>query len=151
MRDLKNEIYGEFVRDEMELMPGALDLLKELRGKMKIACASSSHTSNIIQVFNRFNLYEFFNVIKGGDMVENIKPHPEMYKTIADESGLLYFNIVVIEDSVKGIIPGKKLGMKTIAVPSEFTKDQNFKGTDLVVNSLSELSYEIIKNLGYEN
>ena len=52
-----------------------------------------------------------------------------------------------MEDAEKGILAADAAGMKSIAVPNIHTMSNDFSKATLVVNSLEEVSYELIDKL----
>jgi len=46
--------------------------------------------------------------------------------------------VLVIEDSENGLIAVKNAGLKVLVTVNEYTKNENLKGADAIVNSLGD-------------
>ena len=55
--------------------------------------------------------------------VERGKPNPDIYLLVAEELHVKPENCLVFEDIPKGILAGKRAGMRTCAVEDEFSRD----------------------------
>jgi HAD superfamily hydrolase (TIGR01509 family) len=133
---------------ELELVPGLLPLLKELGASdLLLALASSSPIEAINFVLDTFSLGKFFTVVVSGDAIPLGKPHPDIYLYTADNLGIEPSECVVIEDSINGVKSAKRAGMICLAVPDKRLSLKEFQIADLIVDSLNEVSLEVIKNL----
>ena len=81
----------------------------------KIALASSSSHSNILEVLEQCNLKHYFHSILSGEMFKQSKPHPEIYLKTAEKLDVHPEECLVIEDSTYGIRAGKAAGMYVLA------------------------------------
>ncbi|WP_192987251.1 HAD family hydrolase [Carnobacterium mobile] len=81
----------------------------------KIALASSSSHSNILEVLEQCNLKHYFHSILSGEMFKQSKPHPEIYLKTAETLEVQPDECLVIEDSTYGIRAGKAAGMYVLA------------------------------------
>ena len=134
---------------ELGLVPGLLPLLKELgESGLLLALASSSPIEAINFVLHTFSLGEFFTVVVSGDTIPLGKPHPDIYLHTANNLGIEPSECVVIEDSINGVKSAKRAGMICLAVPDKRLSLKEFQIADLIVDSLNEVSLEVIKNLG---
>ncbi|WP_207945100.1 HAD family hydrolase [Actinomadura rubrisoli] len=99
------------------LMPGAKDLLAELRGAgVTTALVSSSHRRLIEPVLDAVGR-EHFALSVAGDEVARTKPDPEPYLTAAARLGVDPGRCVVLEDSPNGVAAAEAAGCVTVAVP----------------------------------
>lgn len=81
----------------------------------KIALASSSSHSNILEVLEQCNIKHYFHSILSGEMFKQSKPHPEIYLKTAEILEVQPDECLVIEDSTYGIRAGKAAGMYVLA------------------------------------
>jgi beta-phosphoglucomutase len=75
------------------------------------------------------------------------KPHPEIFIKAANISGFKKEECIVIEDSTNGVEAGSAAGIYCIAFDSFHSKNQDYSKADLVVDDLSQISFNIIENL----
>lgn len=113
-----------------------INFIKTLKQKkIKLALTTSSNIISTEKVLIRTGLEDIFDVIVTYEDCSKRKPDPEPYLITAEKLGIDPFYCVVVEDSEIGLISAKKAGMRCIIIPNEYTKDQDFKKADLVVDS----------------
>ena len=78
----------------------ALKQLKEMG--YKLAVASSSPESEIMDAMTRLGLMPYFDSITSGDHVEHPKPEPDTFLLAAERLNVPTDNCLVIEDSTNG-------------------------------------------------
>ncbi|HEY7535338.1 MAG TPA: HAD family phosphatase, partial [Thermodesulfobacteriota bacterium] len=82
---------------ELELVPGLLIILKELKESgFLLALASSSPIRVINFVLDKFSLHEFFSVVVSGEFIELGKPAPDIYLYTVEKLGVQPNECVVI-------------------------------------------------------
>lgn len=122
----------------LPLKNGAVELLKFLKDKgVKVGLASSTSYNGVIKNLERAGLYDYFNVIVGGDMVEHSKPDPEIYLLACEKLNIDPKISYAVEDSKNGIISAFKAHMKPVLVP------------DLIepTNEMMEMAYKKYSDL----
>ncbi|HAV43631.1 TPA: hypothetical protein DCX15_06435 [bacterium] len=145
----RSKIFGGLLNaSRIEPLPGLLKLLDELRKEgIRRAIASSSKRCWIEIIVSRFGLDGEFEVIVSGDDVRYGKPDPEIYLLTARRLGLSPENCLVLEDAPVGVIAAKKAGMYCIVCPNQFSQGLDFSLADTVVNSLEDVTLNLITNL----
>lgn len=149
------------VRDKIEsqvelfrkvcLFKGAIELLGELKGRIKIALATMSGRKVINKLLTEKRIKNCFDVVVTADDVSKPKPDPEIFFVSAAKLGVKSEDCIVMEDSVFGIRAAKKAGMKCIAVPSGAYSREELQEEvpDLIVDTLTEK--EKILNFVFSN
>lgn len=125
----RRKIQSQFheVKEQLELRDGILNLLQCARENgMKIGLATSSLLDWVLPFLNRFNLMEYFDVIKTRDHVKNIKPDPELYIKTLEELRVEPHEAVAIEDSLNGSNAAITAGMDCIVIPNHVTAHLDF-------------------------
>lgn len=140
----KNDWYLEFVdaMDQNEIMEGVTPLLAELKFQ-KIPVALGSASKNSERILKQLDLIDFFDFIIDGNKVKKGKPHPETFLLGAKALGLKPENIVVFEDSEKGVKAAKTGGFKAIGIGSS----TNLYEADYVLPGFANISYNTIFEL----
>ena len=120
-RACRSYFYGVVDRGEMPVKEGAGELLAALKERgIPVGLASSSPMALLEKEMRAAGLYDFFDVIISGDMVEKSKPDPEIFLRCADVlEGGKDPGTYVIEDSYNGIRAAAAAGMKGIMVPDQ--------------------------------
>lgn len=132
-------LYQDVLQGDIEEMPGLLDLLDILEeNSIKKAVATSSLRRWAELTLNSLDLSSRFEAIFTGDDVDNGKPHPEIYQKAVNALGFSPENCMVLEDSAHGANAGKAAGCFVVAVPTEYTRDQNFDDADFVIDTLED-------------
>ena len=148
LRAEKARRYSELVAAEAQPMPGALGLLRRLRGCKRLALATSSYREAALGVLAALGLADCFECVGTGDDVARVKPDPELFLLVAARMGVAPADCVVLEDSGKGIVAARAAGMRCIAVPNVHTRDHDFSQADRVVDSLDRVTLDMLDGLG---
>ena len=144
----RRKILNELLKANLRLMPGAQKLIDLLaKNNFRLAIASSQSKEIIDLIIKSFALGEKFSVIVYGDEVVRGKPEPDIYLLAAERLAIWPEEALVLEDSNNGAIAAKKAGMKVIVIPNQYNRGQAFPLADLVVESLADITPEVISNL----
>ena len=147
IREQKSDKFIEIATGVLPLMPGVQEFL-DLLEKEGIPCAvgTGGHRKEYDFTKIECNLDRIKTWV-GGDEVEHNKPAPDIFLAAAAELGAKPENCVVFENSDIGLSAAINAGMKTIAIPSPYTKKQDFSSADAILSSLKEITlpklYEI--------
>lgn len=108
----------ELFREDLPLLPGAIDLVDAVRAAgLATALVSSSYRALVDAALESIGAHRF-DVTIGGDEVRRAKPDPEPYATAAARLGLHPADCVVVEDSVTGATSGEAAGCAVVVVPN---------------------------------
>lgn len=113
----KNAYYISLVSQmtPKDLLPGALELLKEIRlAGRKSAIASSSRNAPL--VMERLALAPWVEAVVDGNTVTRSKPAPDLFLEAGRQLGLSPVECVVIEDAEAGVEAGIAAGMWTLGL-----------------------------------
>jgi beta-phosphoglucomutase len=144
----KTEIYRELVRNELVLMPGALELLTDLKANgIPRALATSASRVSVGLVFDALGLAPHFDITVALEDVTRQKPDPEAFLKAASQLQMPLDRCIVIEDAPKGIVAAKAASMKCVAIPTPLSQSSDLSAADLVVESLGQLSTDRLATL----
>ncbi|MBO3460325.1 beta-phosphoglucomutase [Aetokthonos hydrillicola Thurmond2011] len=117
MMDRKNRYYVEFIENisPADLLPGALNLLEELR-QAGIKTALGSASKNARPVIEKLGIAKYIDVIADGYSVEKPKPAPDLFLYAAKELGLEPAQCVVVEDAAAGVEAALAGGMWAVGL-----------------------------------
>lgn len=147
VRAEKKILFEKYYRERAEPMPGALELVRSLRGqKIPIAIVSSNNIKYVELGLKKFGLLKDFDFIIASEDCKRHKPFPDPYLKAVERLGLEAKDVLVLEDTDTGAESAKKAGCKVIAVPNRFTKGGNFQYADLILKSLLEIDKEILRD-----
>ena len=140
------EIFPAILDARLALMPGAKDLLVALeQAEIPKAIGTSSGRRFAHDLLARYSIEAHFTfVLTAEDVVEG-KPHPEIYLKAADRFRLSPSELVVFEDSANGCRAAAAAGTFAVAVPGGHSRNHDFSGASLVVESLADRRiYELL-------
>ena len=151
----KREKFAEFLRSNLNILPGVPELLQNLQ-KNQIPCGicSGSIRSEIVFFLQQANLHEFFRFIVSADDVKRSKPHPEAY-LLSMKIGSEFCNhdkalepreCIAVEDSIGGINAAKAAGMLCLAVSNSYPANQ-LQEADLIVEELSAVDMDLLRRM----
>jgi len=119
-----------------------LDLLEE--NNIPKAIGTSAPRANVDFSLGFTQLEKYFSVILDDTFVTEGKPNPEIYIKAAKALGLLNSQCIVIEDSLSGVMAGKRAGSKVIGITTTHTAEELHEA-DLVINDFDELTLQNLK------
>jgi len=127
-------------RANLELMPGARELIRDLHAKgIPLAITSSAVRSSIEAILVRLGVRDAFALIVDGSEVTHGKPDPEAYLLTARKLGVRPEECVVFEDSHVGVLAAKRAGMFCVAVRNPRAQiRQDLSAADVIVGSLTD-------------
>ncbi|MEW6103016.1 MAG: HAD family phosphatase [bacterium] len=142
-------IYDRLLKAEgAKPMPGLYELLDLLDSlKIPYAIASSSKRIWVDFIMESLKIKQRFVSILSGEDIKNGKPDPEIYTKSIEILRKPKEKCLVLEDALSGVIAGKRAGAKCIAVRNEFNKDLDFKDADLVLESLKDITKEVLEKI----
>lgn len=127
---------GDIVSNELH------EVLVTLAGKFALGICTSSRRENLRIFLDKTKSEHLFSAMITSEDVTNAKPHPAIYIKVTQELNLLPSQILVIEDSIQGVIAAKQAGNR-IAHLCEQSCKINHQGdifSDvLVINNLKSL------------
>lgn len=133
MAQRKNAYYVELIGSltNRDILPGALDALKALKGLgVKIAIGSSSRNTPLI--LKQIGLEAAFDAVADGNGITRSKPDPEVFLLAARLLGLKPENCLVVEDADAGIEAALAGGMRALGVgPAAANPKATFHAEDL--------------------
>jgi len=135
-------------RDEVEPIPGALELVSQLKeNRISLALASSSDFDLINVVLEKFGLTDTFKAVTSGQELDRVKPFPDIFLKTSERLNIPPKECVVIEDSTSGIRAAKAAGMTCMGFRSPNSKNQNYSDADVVVDDLRSVDMKFFESL----
>jgi len=133
-------------REELPLIPGAVEAVQRLAKRWPLAVASSSNRELIDFVLEESGLARFLQATVSSEEVPRGKPAPDVYLEAARRLGANPARCAAVEDSENGIRSAKAAGMRVIAVPNPRypPAEDALAEADLVLDSIAELTAEAV-------
>ena len=136
-------------REQLPLIPGALEAVRSLARHWRLGLASSSNRNVIDLVLQAAGLTDDFEATVSSEEVAAGKPAPDVYLEAAKRLGVDPAACVAIEDSANGIRSAHAAEMAVIAIPNrDFPPDPEALAlADVVLDSLEELNPERVRSV----
>jgi len=118
------ELYMQVIRGKLKAVPGAVELVHELRANgFKTAIATSADRVKLDGNLREAGLLEndFDAVLTGLDVVRK-KPFPDIYLEAARRIGVAPADCLVLEDAPEGIRAGSAAGAACVGISTSFTE-----------------------------
>jgi HAD superfamily hydrolase (TIGR01509 family) len=147
VRTVKKVHYDHLVAHELELKPGAKELVEMSSNEFELGVVSSSRRESIEGCLQKFNLHEKFSTFISGAELKRSKPYPDSYLEALKVMNMAPENAIALEDSVTGFKAATAAGINCIVCPDHFIPKSNDAFTDavLIVKSLHELDPERLR------
>jgi HAD superfamily hydrolase (TIGR01509 family) len=121
-------------------LPGARELLDACRARGDpIALVTSGHRDDALATLESARLRHYFQAIVTGEDVLEPKPAAEPYLVAASRLGIPPADILVFEDSARGVTAALAAGCAVVAVPNaRSTAPERVEEASVVLTSLAE-------------
>ncbi len=139
----KTRHYTAMLREgAVRLRPGVRRLLEEARGRGLVLAIATTTTPDNVTALLESTLGPhgrgWFAQIGAGDVVPAKKPAPDIYYYVLERLGLPPEDCLAFEDSENGLRAARAAGLKTVVTVNDYTRDQDFHGAAIVLDSLGE-------------
>lgn len=112
----KQVLTVSMLTESSRLYPGVVELIRKLRGRVRLAVVSGTWRENIHAVLGTAGLADTFDTIVGKEDVTSVKPAPEAYQLALRRLRLSARSSVALEDSPSGLAAARAAGIRAIAV-----------------------------------
>lgn len=138
-------LFHEYVRENgLPLKKGARELLQYLKeNEIPVGLASSTRLAVVEEELRQAGLYDYFQVVVGGDQLKRSKPEPDIYLMTCEKMGAAPECAYAVEDSHNGIRAAYSAGMMPIMVPDLLpaTEEMYEKSTAVFDDLLQVMQY----------
>ena len=150
--DIMN-IASNIYKKELKKIVGVEEFLE--KSKHNLYIGSNSMKNRIVDGLKRVGLEKYFNSnqIYSLDLVDNPKPHPDIYLKAVNDNDLIIDETIIIEDSVVGVQAGQNANVKVIGLTAggHWNKNRDEKelinaGAFVTANDYNKIQ-EIIESL----
>ena len=147
LAERKEALYRDAIRSQPPIVPGARELVRELKGAgVRLAIGSSAPPENIDLVLTLAGIADCFQAVVSAADVHHGKPDPEVYLLSCERLGLAPARCVVIEDAPVGVQAAKAAGAGCIGIAAHHSAAE-LAHADLVVARLSDIHLDMVLEL----
>lgn len=142
--EYREMFYQRFFNPQiLQTLEGVEEIVKLFYEKgFQLAIATGGHTKESMErMLTSFNLLKYFSLIISSDETHKGKPDPEVFIITAARLERKPEECLVLEDSVRGVLAGKRAGMVVYGVNKDekIYSELKEKGADEVLHSLLEI------------
>lgn len=120
-------------------LPGALELLAACAQAGPVALVTSGYRDDALAAIDALGAARFFATIVTGEDVAQPKPDPEPYQVAAGRLGVRRDELLVFEDSARGVAAGLAAGCRVVAIPNaRTTRPESVANAHVVVRSMRD-------------
>lgn len=136
-------------RENLPVLPGAVEAVRRMRLLLPIALASSSPRRLIDTTLATMGVTDLFAATVSTEEVDRGKPSPDAYLRACELLGADPGRSVCVEDSTNGIRAAHAAGMTMIAIPQPFHEPapDALGLASAVLTSLDELGVDLLERL----
>ncbi len=141
---------AEGYREELPLLPGAVEAVELLAAEWPLGLASSSNRHVIDLVLDLAGIADAFRATVSSEEVGAGKPAPDVYLEAASRLDVDPPACMAIEDSTNGIRSARAAAMAVVAVPNkDFPPERDaVEMADVVLDALTGITPELVRGLG---
>ncbi len=139
LRNLRNNLYGEMLKENVKTIDGVREVLEMLEGKFLMGVVTTSSSKHFDIIMEKTGLRKYFSFFVTFEDVVNPKPDPEPYLKAIELSKIPKDQCLVLEDSGRGVKAAKAAGLTCYAIPEAWSKSHDFSSADKVLGSIREL------------
>ena len=144
----KEAAFRRIIAADFPAMQGAAELVAALHAAgFGVAVGSSAPRENAEMAINRLGVSDRLSAIVTGSDVQRGKPDPQIFLVAAQRMDVPPARCVVIEDAPVGIAAAAAAGMACVGLASTGRTREGLSKAQLVVDSLNELSPEILRQV----
>ncbi|MCS7180056.1 MAG: HAD family hydrolase, partial [bacterium] len=147
---LYRENYLKFLKNNVKLLPGAIEILNEFKNKnLKISVATNRSKFCLSQLLNEGNIRDYFDNILCSDDVKNLKPDPEIILKLLEKTNSKKEETFYVGDMDIDYQTGKNAGVDTYIVLTGSCKKNDFAiyKNPLIFDNLLQLKKFLIENM----
>ncbi len=135
---------------QIPLRPGVRRILEEARAAgLRLAIATTTSLPNVQALLDNSlfpGAMAWFEVVGAGDIVPAKKPAPDIYTYVMEQMGLGPADCIALEDSRNGERSAKGAALTVLVTLSEYTRNDDVAGADLVLDTFGEpdLPFQVV-------
>lgn len=139
----KSQLYFPALRKKLRFFPGVIEFIKKVKDTYHLAVVSGALRAEVDFGLKQAGVDSFFPIIIAADDTRHGKPDPEGFVLALAQLKKTNPEIrpetcLVLEDSHAGIEAAHRAGMKVVALPHTYTREE-LEDADYVVDSFGEI------------
>lgn len=146
--DLYKSIYEDILKSKLELRPGIVTFLDDLKSSgLKLAIVSSAYQEVVYWIIETSGIINYFDAMITGDDVINKKPAPDCFLIALKSLSLSKEQAVVFEDTEAGLLAANSAGITSIGIRHSYNQSHDFSTAYNEYSSFKEESKMMKRDL----
>jgi len=131
--------YAGLLEQEEIVMDGVADVLNDLHGRIGMAVVTSSQKHHFDIIHRRTGFLPYFDFCLTREDYTSSKPSAEPYLLALKQCGQEAEDVLVIEDSPRGLKAAKAAGLACWVIPGHHTSAQDFAEADRILSGIRDV------------
>lgn len=123
----RNAVYSGLISESDIAVPGALETVRRLAGRVATAIVTSSRREHFRRIHDKTGILPFIDFVIDAEDTVRYKPDPDPYLMALDRSGLAAAECLVVEDSERGLASAVSAGIRCVVIPRGLSRGGNFE------------------------
>jgi HAD superfamily hydrolase (TIGR01509 family) len=146
LREARNDYYQEYLRTKSVEISGVVETLADLSKYVRMAIVTTAKRLDFEIIHEKRQIKQFMDFVLVREDYRFSKPHPEPYLTGLKRLGAAKEEVLVVEDSFRGLSSAVAAGIDCAIVHNDFTKGNDFSQARYRIESLTELKGIILNS-----
>lgn len=139
LKEWRHRRYAGLLEQEEIALDGAADVLNGLHGRIGMAVVTSSQRQHFEIIHRRTGFLPYFDFCLTREDYTSSKPAAEPYLLALKHSGHAAEDVLVIEDSPRGLKAAKAAGLACWVIPGHHTSAQDFAAAERVLDDIRDV------------
>jgi HAD superfamily hydrolase (TIGR01509 family) len=144
LKEWRYRRYAELLEQEEITIEGAAEVLNNLSGRVGMAVVTSSLKYHFEIIHHRTGFLTYFDFCLTREDYASSKPSAEPYLLALKQCGHAAKDVLVIEDSPRGLKAAKAAGLACWVIPGDHTSVQDFAEADRVLFGIRDIMQLIL-------
>lgn len=138
--ELRDLTYREAICRAETAEPSAKPVLTILKERYLLCIVTNTRRDMFQHTHGNDELYRLFDTVVCREDYKNTKPAPDSYLVALKKAKLKAAEVLVIEDSPRGIEAAHNAGLKVVSITNPYFQNLKINKADYHINSLTELA-----------
>jgi len=138
-RSARNNLLFEAFKKSHPIKTSTLDFLSDIREDFRTCLVTNSYNKTFIQLPGSNELARSFDAIAFREDYRQAKPAPDAYLSALEKMRLSPHQVIVVEDSPRGIEAAKNASLKVVAIRNPEFPSLNLSKANFQIGRLEQL------------
>lgn len=135
----KTELMRDLIAEgSIQSRPGVADLIDNLRSRDIAVHVATTGTRAWVDPLLTTLFGDVFDTVVTGTEVTDLKPSPAAYLEVLALTGADASRTIAVEDSANGVRAAAAAGLRCVAVPNDYTREDDLSGARIIVDGFGD-------------